>query len=830
MRRLLPALTLLAACGGGGDLLLPGSGAPAAITVVSGGQQSGRVGEAIADSIVVSVTDGEGRPVQGATVVFALIDASPGAALDPDTTTTNSAGQAWAHAVLGTRVGAQRGQAQAMTADDADPPTASFTLTALPESANGVAAVSGDGQSAQVGSTLPEPLVVSVSDNFGNPIEGMAIDWTVDGGGEVSETSTTTGPDGQTSVTRTLGPTAGTQHTFATAAGLAGSPVTFVHTATSGSAAQVTAVAGDDQTAAVGTTLRDSLIIEVLDADSNPVPGEAVTWVVGAGGGTVAPTSTTTDAQGRAAAAWTLGPQPGQNTASAVVSGIGVAEFSATATAGAPATLAIRTQPSATATSGVVLAQQPTVQLLDAQGNETHTAGIEVKAAIGSGGGTLRGTATRRTDANGLATFTDLAIEGSPGARTLRFTASGFAAVSSNTINLSGVPTTTTITSDSPDPSGAGETVTVDFTVSATGGTPGGSVSVTDGQATCSGSLSGGAGSCTLTPQTVGTRTLTASYGGRDSFAPSSDTESHQVQAAGTPTLALTRQPSSSAKSGVPLGRQPEVQLRDPFGADLHTGGVAVHAAIGSGGGTLLGNATATTDANGRASFSDLAISGTEGTRTLAFSATGYTGVTSDPIDLAHADPSSQTSSVVADPTTIAAGTGTSSITVTVRDASSTPISGIQVTLDASGSENTITPSSAVTGADGVATFTFSSTTAEVKTITARADGTTVGQVSITVGVVQSQTSITGDSPDPSAEGDVVDVSFRVTATDGSSPTGEVTVQSDRDKEHCNATVEVGHCGIRLKKTGTNLLTATYRGNRRYSDSSGTASHEVHGR
>ncbi len=829
MRRLVPALTLLAACGGGSDLLLPGSGAPAAISVTSGGEQSGRVGEAIADSIVVSVTDGEGRPVRGATVVFAFIDAAPGAALDPDTSTTNSDGQAWTHVVLGTRVGAQRGQVEALTAEGSDPPTASFTLTALAESANGVAAVSGDGQSGQVGSTLPLPLVVSVSDNFGNPIEGVAIDWTVDGGGEVSETSTTTGSDGQTSVTRTLGPTTGTQHTYATAAGLAGSPVTFLHTATSGSAAQVTIVSGNDQTAAAGTTLPDSLVIAVLDAQGNPVPGTAVTWVPGAGGGTLAPTSASTDPQGRTAAAWTLGPQPGQDTARAVVSGIGIAEFGATGTAGAPATLAIRTQPSATATSGVVLAQQPTVQLLDARGNETQTAGIEVKAEIGSGGGTLNGTKSRRTDAHGLASFTDLAIEGSPGPRTLRFSATGFAAVSSNTIDLAGAPTTTTITSDSPDPSGAGQAVTVSFTVSAASGTPGGSVTVTDGQASCTGSLGGGAGRCTLTLQTVGTRTLTASYQGQNSFAPSSGADSHVVQPAGPPSLVLTRQPSSSATSGVPFGRQPEVQLRDPFGADQRTAGVAVHADIGTGGGTLLGDTTATTDANGRASFSDLAINGTAGTRTLAFSATGFTGVTSDPIALAHAVPSPQTSSVVADPTTISAGSGTSAITVTVRDGSSTPISGIPVTLDASGSENTIAPASAVTGDDGVATFTFSSTAAEVKTIKAKADGTTVGQVSITVEIVQTQTSIIGDSPDPSASGDVVDVSFRVTSSDGT-PTGDVTVRSDHDKEKCSATVEVGHCGIRLKKDGTHVLTATYPGNRRFSDSSGTAFHEVHGR
>jgi hypothetical protein len=829
MRRLVAGVTLLTACGGGGDLLLPGSGDPAAITVVSGGEQVGRVGEPIADSIVVSVTDGGGRPVQGATVVFAFVDAAPGAALDPDTATTNSDGQAWAHAVLGTRVGDQQGQVQALTADGSAPPTTTFTLTALPENANGIAAVSGNDQSGQVGSTLPAPLVVAVTDGFGNPVEGVEIDWTVDGGGQVSETSSTTGADGQTAVTRTLGTVAGPQHTFASAAGLAGSPVTFTHTATSGSAAQVSIVSGNDQTAAVGTTLPESLIVAVLDGQGNPVPGTAVAWVVGVGGGTLAPASGTTDGSGRASAAWTLGPQPGQNTASAVVSGIGIAGFSATATAGAPATLAVRTQPSPTATSGVAFAQQPTVQLVDARGNDTHTAGIEVKATIGSGGGTLQGTTSRRTDANGLASYTDLAIEGSPGPRTLRFSAPGFAAVSSNTIDLAGAPTTTTITSDSPDPSGAGQAVTVAFTVSAATGTPGGSVTVTDGQVSCSGSLGGGAGHCTLTLLTVGTRTLTASYQGQNSFAPSSDTESHEVQPAGPSSLVLSRQPSSTATSGVVFGRQPEVQLRDPFGADLHTPGVAVGVTIASGGGTLLGTPSATTDANGRAAFSDLGISGTAGTYTLGFSATGFTGVISDPIDLAHAVPSAQTSSVVANPTSISAGSGTSTITVTVRDASSTPISGIPVTLDASGSENTITPVTPVTGDDGVATFSFSSTVAEVKTITAKADGTTVGQVSVTVEIVPTQTSIISDSPDPSAEGDVVDVSFSVTSADGT-PTGDVAVQSDHDNEQCKTTVEVGHCGIRLKKAGTNVLTATYKGNRRFAESAGTAVHEVSGR
>ncbi len=64
-------------------------------------------------------------------------------------------------------------------------------------------------QSGQVGTTLANPLVVQVADAFGNPIPGVDVVWTVDGGGSVSSATTTTGADGQTSVTRTLGTTAG---------------------------------------------------------------------------------------------------------------------------------------------------------------------------------------------------------------------------------------------------------------------------------------------------------------------------------------------------------------------------------------------------------------------------------------------------------------------------------------------------------------------------------------------------------------------------------------------------------------------------------------------
>ena len=186
-----------------------------------------------------------------------------------------------------------------------------FTVEAVAASANGLAAVSGQDQTGSVGTELPDPLVVEVTDAFGNPIPGVPIAWTVEGGGAVSEAATSTGADGRTSVIRTLGPTAGTQTTTATSEGLAGSPLVFTHTVTAGSAAGVLIVAGNNQVATPGSTLPDPLVVRVVDQEGNAVVGAAVTWVVTAGSGSVSPTTGTTDDDGRASTAWTLGAAAG---------------------------------------------------------------------------------------------------------------------------------------------------------------------------------------------------------------------------------------------------------------------------------------------------------------------------------------------------------------------------------------------------------------------------------------------------------------------------------------------------------------------------------------
>src|SRR5437016_11053355 len=88
------------------------------------------------------------------------------------------------------------------------------------------------------------------------------------------------------------------------------------------------------------------------------------------------------------------------------------------------------------AQSGVAFAQQPVVQLRDASGNTVSQAGVTVTAAIATGDGTLSGTLSATTNGSGVASFTNLAITGTAGDRTLSFAASGLAGVTSSTVTI----------------------------------------------------------------------------------------------------------------------------------------------------------------------------------------------------------------------------------------------------------------------------------------------------------------------------------------------------------------------------------------------------------
>ena len=64
--------------------------------------------------------------------------------------------------------------------------------------------VSGDNQTAKVGTQLPDPLVVRVTDDSGRGVGGVNIAWeVVVGNGTLSSARTQTGSNGETSIRAT---------------------------------------------------------------------------------------------------------------------------------------------------------------------------------------------------------------------------------------------------------------------------------------------------------------------------------------------------------------------------------------------------------------------------------------------------------------------------------------------------------------------------------------------------------------------------------------------------------------------------------------------------
>jgi adhesin/invasin len=197
-----------------------------------------------------------------------------------------------------------------------------------------------------------------------------------------------------------------------------------------GQPSEIAVVRGQRQSGTTGEPLGDSLVVRVLDRSGVPVVGAEVTWTAEVGG-SVSPATSVTSSTGQAGTQRMLGTTLGTYVTTAELRGIENAPEPAVFLAsGVAARLALVVAPPAAAVAGVPLSPQPVLQLQDADGNDVAREAVAVTAQISSGDGTLAGTTTVTSDATGLVTFTDLAIAGPPGTRTVSFTADGFAPAS----------------------------------------------------------------------------------------------------------------------------------------------------------------------------------------------------------------------------------------------------------------------------------------------------------------------------------------------------------------------------------------------------------------
>ncbi len=294
------------------------AGPPAAVAIVGGNGQTGRVGEPLAEPLAVVVSDADGFRVGGATVTWS----ASGGVISPASGPTGADGVAAARWTLPTQPGTYT--AAAIVSGLAP---VGFTATARAGPPANVARVAGDGQSGTVDETLPASLVIRVTDAFGNAVSGVDVTWTTSAGGSFSPKTGPTDSDGRTSTRWTLGAVAGTQTARAEPQG-SGVFAGFSAQARPGPLDGLDVAGGDDQTGEAGETLPTPLRVLARDRFGNGIGGVLVSWIADRGG-SVNPVLESTGSDGSASTAWTLGAN-GRNTALALAEGF-IARFAAQA-------------------------------------------------------------------------------------------------------------------------------------------------------------------------------------------------------------------------------------------------------------------------------------------------------------------------------------------------------------------------------------------------------------------------------------------------------------------------------------------------------------------
>lgn len=318
---------------------------PAMIRQISGNNQNEYIGKPLPQPLVVEVTDAFNNKIADFPVTFNVdigggqINGSPNSA----TVNTGANGQAQANWQLGLIPGQQRVQAVAQfNGAHLQNSPVNFVATAKQPDLR-LTKVSGDSQTTVVGQALPAPFTVRVTNNFDQPVENRVVYFQVitGNGGFDGPDSALTDADGYASRVAVAGPTAGQFNNRYTASvpDAAGSPVTFVASATAGPAARIDSISGGGQTGKVNTQLSEDFVVRVLDQFGNPVPGHNVTYSVTQGLGRISGGTTgtlQTDVGGYARARLTLG----QKVDTTLV------VFSADGLAGSPVAFPAYSQPS----------------------------------------------------------------------------------------------------------------------------------------------------------------------------------------------------------------------------------------------------------------------------------------------------------------------------------------------------------------------------------------------------------------------------------------------------------------------------------------------------
>jgi len=640
-------------------------------------------------------------------------------------------------------------------------------------------------------------VIVQLEDAHSDPIAGKVVTLAQSGSAVISPASATTTTAGTASftVTDTKVQTVTFTATDVTEADtVLTSTASVQFTAGSPSSSTSTAVAANPDDRADGTS-QDVVTVTVEDAHGNPVSGLALSLLPQSGHSVVSPASTgseTTNASGVATFAVT-------DTHVETVSYLAVSSGTPLSVSGATVAF-VPGPPSATASTltvspasvpaGGTASATVTATVVDAEGNPIPSASVALTAGSGS---SVVTTSPATTDAAGVAVFTvsDTAAESvtytagvtaqvtNPNGSTTAATATLSSTV---TVAFTGpaVDATSSVTaSPTSVPADGSSTSLITVTLRDTNGNPvsgqtvklqpsNGSSLVTGNQAGGVSGPSGPDGEVTFTVSDLSVEQVT--YTAVDQ-TDSVTLFTHKV------TVTFTGQPSTSMST---ISANPTtvvadgttsttitVTLEDANGNPVSGKPVFVQGLTGEGqpASAVVTATQPTTGSNGEAIFTatdttpeTVYFQATDTTDAIVLSATAKVVFTNLPTE-------ASTSSVVASPSVVPAdGVTASTVTVTLNDASGTPISGDIVSLAGdAGTHATVTPATGVSDGSGVVTFSVTDLHPETVVFTAT-DTTTSSQL--------LQTASVTFTPSPSeAANSTVTASPTTVAADGTSQT-----------------------------------------------------------
>jgi uncharacterized protein (TIGR03437 family) len=289
-------------------------GAPAAFQIAGGNNQVAPIGQPLSP-LVAKLVDANGNAVSGAAVVWSVVPAGA-VALSNGNNVTDNNGEV--SQTVSLDILASSGAAITVALQSNPSISATFqetvqgALTALNK-------ISGDKQSAQVGTAFAAPLVVQVV-NASGPVANYPVQYLVSGQVSLSSTTAATAANGYASVNATAGTIAGSATVTAVAGALTQTfTLTITTTPTGPTPNGLAIVSGNNQSAQTGAEFSQPLVVQV-NSSSGPVSGYTVNFST-TGPVSISNSSEVTNSSGQVSINASAGNASGAATVTASISG-----------------------------------------------------------------------------------------------------------------------------------------------------------------------------------------------------------------------------------------------------------------------------------------------------------------------------------------------------------------------------------------------------------------------------------------------------------------------------------------------------------------------------